>query len=71
MKKLLMTASFVVIPFVSTAALAGDCQHGNYAEKHADSEELLIAQEADEDLLELLRKQREQEALESEAVTYN
>ncbi len=71
MKKLLIVVSFVVAPFISGVALAGGCEHGHYAEKQADSEELLIAKETDPTLLELLRKQREQEALESQVVTYN
>lgn len=71
MKKLLITVSFVITPFISGVSLAGGCEHGHYAQQHADNEEALIAQDADTDLLELLKKQREKEALESETITYN
>lgn len=71
MKKLLIISSFVIAPLLSGVAFAGGCEHGHYAEKKIDNEDSLIAKETDPELLELLKKQREKEVLQSPITTYN
>ena len=72
MKNLLIIASFVVVPFFSGTAMAGGCQHGNYALEEHENLEPLIAADHDSEALALLRKQlEEKEATVVEEVVYN